>query len=186
MKERIKQIRKALDLTQAEFAERIGSVQNTITGYETGRRSPSNPVISSICHVFGVDEEWLRTGKGTMFVSETDEIDSLVRKYNLSNSARIVIEKFVKLNESDRQIVMNYYKEIAAALIAEEEISTSKEMTIDEKVEVYRRQLEKESLDITGNDIDTVSAAEAAYENALHIAHRKDSTASNTSRKREA
>ena len=44
--DRIKKVRKSLDLTQEAFATRIGSVQNTITGYESGRRNPSAPVIS--------------------------------------------------------------------------------------------------------------------------------------------
>jgi len=48
LNERIKELRKSLGLTQQEFAEQIGSVQNTITGYETGRRIPSNQVISLI------------------------------------------------------------------------------------------------------------------------------------------
>lgn len=68
MNERIKKLRKALDLTQQEFAIRIGSVQNTITGYETGRRVPSGQVITLICKTFNVDEHWLRTGEGEMFV----------------------------------------------------------------------------------------------------------------------
>ena len=54
-------------LTQQQFAERIGSVQNTITGYETGRRVPSGQVIALICREFGVNETWLRTGEGEMF-----------------------------------------------------------------------------------------------------------------------
>ena len=49
MELRIKALRKALGLTQQEFADKIGSVQNTITGYETGRRTPSNQVIALIC-----------------------------------------------------------------------------------------------------------------------------------------
>ena len=70
MKNRLKQLRKALDLTQTEFAERIGTVQNTITGYESGRRNPSGPVISAICKEFNVNEEWLRTGSGEMFAPD--------------------------------------------------------------------------------------------------------------------
>ena len=38
--DRIKKVRKSLDLTQEAFATRIGSVKNTITGYESGRRNP--------------------------------------------------------------------------------------------------------------------------------------------------
>ena len=66
--DRMKKLRKALDLTQTAFAARIGSVQNTVTGYESGRRNPSAPVISLICREFGVNEEWLRTGNGEMFI----------------------------------------------------------------------------------------------------------------------
>ena len=64
--ERIKMLRRSLDLTQQEFADKIGSVQNTITGYETGRRCPSNQVIALICREFHVNEAWLRTGEGDM------------------------------------------------------------------------------------------------------------------------
>ena len=67
MNERIKKLRKALDLTQQEFASRIGSVQNTITGYETGRRVPSNQVITLICKTFNVNETWLRNGRRNVF-----------------------------------------------------------------------------------------------------------------------
>ena len=66
--ERIKEVRKALGMNQTDFAARLGSVQNTITGYETWRRVPSNQVIASICREFRVNEEWLRTGAGEMFV----------------------------------------------------------------------------------------------------------------------
>ena len=78
--QRIKKLRKVLDLTQQEFAERIGSVQNTITGYETGRRGPSNQVVTLICREFGVNEAWLRTGDGEMFINTTanDEISAFV------------------------------------------------------------------------------------------------------------
>ena len=76
MHERIKKLRKALALTQQEFAEKIGSVQNTITGYETGRRAPSGQVIALICREFNVNEVWLRTGEGEMFtqLSRDEEI----------------------------------------------------------------------------------------------------------------
>lgn len=73
---RIRELRKTLKLNQSEFASRIGSVQNTITGYETGRREPSNQVIALICREFNVNEDWLRTGDGDIFtpVSRDEEI----------------------------------------------------------------------------------------------------------------
>lgn len=71
MQERIKEIRKHYKLTQTEFGERIGVKGNTITGYETGLRSPSEAVIFSICREFGCNEVWLRTGEGNPFQEET-------------------------------------------------------------------------------------------------------------------
>ena len=77
MNERIKKIRKELDLTQQEFANRLGTARNNIAGYETGKRSPSNAVISLMCKEFNVNETWLRTGEGDMFI-ELDMEDQLM------------------------------------------------------------------------------------------------------------
>lgn len=80
MDERIKQIRKSLGLKQSEFADKIGIKPNTVTSYETGLRVPSDTVILSICREFGVNERWLRTGEGEMFVemSRDEEIASFM------------------------------------------------------------------------------------------------------------
>lgn len=60
VKDRIRKIRRDLDLTQQEFADRIGIKRNTIANYETGRNEPIDSVVSLICREFGVNEEWLR------------------------------------------------------------------------------------------------------------------------------
>ena len=73
MKEKIKKIRKELDLTQQAFADKIGMKQNTIAQYEMGRTKPSDAIIFSICREFGVNEEWLRTGEGEMFEELTEQ-----------------------------------------------------------------------------------------------------------------
>lgn len=73
MKDRIKRLRKELDLTQQAFADKIGMKQNTIAQYEMGRTTPSDAIIFSICREFDVNEEWLRTGKGEMFEQMTDQ-----------------------------------------------------------------------------------------------------------------
>lgn len=65
-KDRIRAIRKHYDLTQQDFADRIGVKRNTIATYETGRNQPIDAVISLICREFNVNEEWLKTGKGEM------------------------------------------------------------------------------------------------------------------------
>ena len=71
MQERIKEVRKHYKLTQTEFGERIGVKGNTVTGYETGLRTPSDAVIVSICREFNCNEIWLRTGEGDPFQEES-------------------------------------------------------------------------------------------------------------------
>ena len=69
MQGRIKQLRKALGLTQQEFADKLKVDRSTITGYETAKSVPNNAMISLICREFSVSEVWLRSGEGEMFVS---------------------------------------------------------------------------------------------------------------------
>ena len=73
MKDRIKNLRKELKLTQQEFADRIGVKRNTVGLYEIGQSGISDTVIKAICREFGVDETWLRTGEGEMFRPRTNE-----------------------------------------------------------------------------------------------------------------
>lgn len=83
---RIKQIRKHFNLTQSEFAARLKSVQNTITGYETGRRNPSSQVIELICREFNISEAWLRNGDGEMFIPLTRNEEIFSWATTVSNS----------------------------------------------------------------------------------------------------
>lgn len=98
MKDRIKKIRKELDLTQQEFADRLKVGRNNIAGYETGKRSPSDAVISLICREFNVNEEWLRTGQGEIFI-ELDKEDLLMQWAGkvLGSESTSFKKNFVKL-----------------------------------------------------------------------------------------
>lgn len=80
MNERLKKLRKELDMTQQEFADRIGIKRNSLANYETGRNTPIDAIIVSICREFNVNENWLRTGEGEMFMgmSYDDEIAQFV------------------------------------------------------------------------------------------------------------
>lgn len=66
MKERIKAIREDADLTQKEFADRLGVTMNYVYMMESGRREPSVATAREICRQFSVNEVWLATGQGEM------------------------------------------------------------------------------------------------------------------------
>lgn len=86
---RIKKLRKELDLTQQELGKRIGIKPNSISLIESGNRNASEQVILSICREFNVSEAWLRTGEGEMFVerSESDELAAAVERLITGESA---------------------------------------------------------------------------------------------------
>ena len=111
MQERIKKIRKLNKLTQTEFGEKIGVKGNTVTGYETGLRSPSDAIIVSICREFGVNETWLRTGEGEVFVPKTrgQEIGEIVSAAS-KNDPEEAVRFFTNLlsGMTDAEIVLMY------------------------------------------------------------------------------
>lgn len=114
---RIKQIRRTLDLTQQEFAERIGLKQNSIALIESGKRNISDQAVLSICREFKVNEEWLRNGTGEMFVPDPgNELDALAEKYHLSAADQTLIEKYVNLKPDSRKAVMDFIADVAATL----------------------------------------------------------------------
>lgn len=75
MNTRIEKARKALSLTRAAFGEKMGVSGDVINNLERGRVEAKEHMVLLICERFGVNEEWLRTGKGEMFLNEDIESD---------------------------------------------------------------------------------------------------------------
>lgn len=152
MNTRLKQIRKALNLTQQEFADRLKIKRNTVATYETGKSNPSDAAVSLICREFNVREEWLRNGTGEMFrASPSSALDALSEEYGLSNAAYVMIDKFVNLKPESQEAIFNYVREVAeafqsreASLAAPAPATDFSGLSVDEKVELYRQELEKE------------------------------------------
>ena len=106
MNERLKKLRKTLDMTQQEFADKLRVPRNTIGGYEVGKSNPSDAAVNNICNTFNVNEEWLREGKGEMFIKMTrdEEIATFIGKTLHSEGdsfKKRLISALSALNESD-------------------------------------------------------------------------------------
>ena len=69
MNERIKTLRGVLNLTQEQFAEQLSLTRNYISLVENGTRTFADRTIKDICRTFHVNESWLRTGEGEMFLA---------------------------------------------------------------------------------------------------------------------
>lgn len=72
-KERFKAARKALGLTQVEFAEKLGMTQAGISAIESGRVKTSDRMIQILSNTFSISAEWLRTGEGEMLVEPSED-----------------------------------------------------------------------------------------------------------------
>lgn len=123
MKERIRQLRKALGLNQTDFGNRIGVKQTTIAGYETGAKNPMDAVVTSICREFNVNEAWLRTGDGgddNMFVKATPYEQAYNRfGYIMENSSpskkaalTMLLEVLYEVPDDKWEMIMKQFEEI--------------------------------------------------------------------------
>jgi transcriptional regulator with XRE-family HTH domain len=115
--ERIRLLRKNLDMNQNDFGKKIGLASNTITNYETDRRNPSNQVIELICRVFNINENWLRTGEGKMFleIPEEDEYFKAATEISKSNDklAMQILIEYWKLDENGKKLLKDFILHIA-------------------------------------------------------------------------
>lgn len=78
--QRVKELRKELDLTLEKFSDPLGVGKTAISNIENGSRNLTDQMIASICREYRVNEEWLRTGEGEMFVklSPAEEVATYV------------------------------------------------------------------------------------------------------------
>ena len=110
MKERIKKIRKELNLTQQEFADKLKVPRNTIAGYEVGKSNPSDAAINNICREFKVNEEWLRVGTGDIFIEQTrdEQIATFIGSMQYGNAdsfKKRFISMLSSLEESEWEVL---------------------------------------------------------------------------------
>jgi transcriptional regulator with XRE-family HTH domain len=82
--ERIKEIRTKLGISQVEFSERIFVSKSFYGDIEIGKKKVNDRIIFIVCKQFNVNEDWIRTGKGDMFIDTPPDIrlEKLLDIYN--------------------------------------------------------------------------------------------------------
>lgn len=153
---RIKEFRKVNNLTQAEFAEKIGLKQAVIGMYENGTRNIIDRNISLISEKFNINETWLRTGEGEMLNESKDStISQVTDLLKLDETEQSFLSAYLNLSyeqrqnfkESIRNFVTSYNKlkntEIAATITARP-VRNDKKLTKAEKIALMHQQLDEE------------------------------------------
>lgn len=126
MNERIRKLRKALDLTQQKFADRLYVKRNTVGQWEIGRNELTDAAILSICREFNVNEEWLRTGEGEMFEELTEQ--QKILKYTA-----------LLLNDKDSAVA----SAIQTLIITYEQLDNASKATLEKIALQYINNLKK-------------------------------------------
>ena len=82
--DRINEVRKKMKLSQVEFSERIFLSKSFYGDIEIGKKKLNDRVIFIVSKQFNVNEDWIRTGKGEMFMDTPPDIrkERLLDIYN--------------------------------------------------------------------------------------------------------
>ena len=95
MNERIRMLRKdLLDKTQKEFAGKINVSRSNLGNIENGIINVTDRVIIDICKAYNVSEEWIRTGEGEVFNSNTNK-ELVYLTGNLASDGNEFKKKFI-------------------------------------------------------------------------------------------
>ena len=78
--DRIIKVRSESKESQEKFAAKLGLSRNFINQVENKKKNVSDRTISDICREYNINEEWLRTGNGTMTIpiSKDKEISRML------------------------------------------------------------------------------------------------------------
>ena len=120
--DRIRQIRKLNNLSMDSFGEKVGISKVSVSRIEAGINNPSTQTIMLICREFGLNEEWLRNGKGEMHceVSQEEEIAQIVNTL-LAEKPKSFRMKLVHYISQMTDEELEYFHEFLIELTSEEE-----------------------------------------------------------------
>ena len=81
MVRRLKDVRKALGFNQTDFAKQLGITQTAYSMIESGSRPLADRYVKVICSAFHVNQAWLNTGEGEMFLA-APQVNELLEVFN--------------------------------------------------------------------------------------------------------
>ncbi len=104
---------------QTEFGQKIGLSQTMIGLYENNNRPIPDRAIMQICTTFNVNENWLKTGNGEMFLPT---ISNFLNDPTLDEIDRAILTSYIRLTPSQRAVIKEYIKEVSGQMQIKSEI----------------------------------------------------------------
>ena len=109
--DRMKQIRQENNLTQNEFGEKLGISRDVYANLENNRlKKPEtkDPIIKLISKEFGINEEWLKTGKGEKYNTEDEYTRAVVEIDKGDPKARQAILDYWQLTDENKKLFWKF------------------------------------------------------------------------------
>ena len=144
--QRIKELRNTLELTQKNFADKLGITNAHISKIEKGKTSPSDALIKLISKEYDVNENWLKFGIGDMFkemepsneeifenlmVASTKNLNKSLRSDNekirmLSSELNLIFTEIIDIeNINDDRHQIEYLEKVKLIFLILNEFGTS-------------------------------------------------------------
>lgn len=109
MRDRIIGVRKEHHLSQEAFAQKLKLSRNFINQFENGNKNMSDRTITDFCEKFGLNEEWVRTGKGKKEKDiDIDFSDVCAAIATHDEKARDAIMKYYQLTSEDKKLFWDF------------------------------------------------------------------------------
>lgn len=117
MNVRIHELRDCLRLTMKEFGDMISLSQGNVSLIESGKVNITERNIKLICSTWNVNESWLRTGEGEMFLpGNSSVIDTLVKDFSFPEICAKLLYAFDQLAPDQQEAVMVYFRSFVSSM----------------------------------------------------------------------
>lgn len=111
LSDRIKLLRNELKMTQDDFGGKINLTKFAISNYENGRTGIPERVISDIVREFNVNESWLRTGEGSMFIElPINNVVATTARFlgKKDPTFEAIVQLYSEMTPEDREAMMKF------------------------------------------------------------------------------
>ena len=114
MNERLKEIRKALSLSQEAFGKKLGITGAGVSKIESGDRNLTEQMILAVCREFNINEDWLRNGNGDMFLDfSEDEFAKAAATFSNDSFVRSLIIEYWKLDDDSKKLFRDFIHKLS-------------------------------------------------------------------------
>lgn len=112
--ERVKILRKSLNLSQETFGQKLGITKASVSRIENGVFNLTNQLAKLISKEFNVNYFWLTEGKGDMFNAFPETIlDEVVEQFELTKEDKLLLESYLEMSKEQRETIMIFLQTFA-------------------------------------------------------------------------